>query len=174
MTVAARVVLADCRIVLQCLENEVDLDLWRVHWVAAITLIRAVGHVLDKVDGSNPKIKRAAKESFRLWRSVDGGHDIFNEFIDQERNNVVKEYEFGYHPLDNVDVALVSTVQSPDGEFIRSAEIIGIGDNVYRPLLGVFRHGDDARDVYFDAIVWWEEQLELIDNAVRDDGSKLT
>lgn len=167
MTAAARSVLADCQAVLQLLEGEVDLDRWRVQWVTAVTLIRAVGHVLDKVDGRNPKIKKVAKEFYRSWRATDGSHKIFVEFIDQERNNVLKEYAFGYHSLEKVDIAILSTLQSPSGEFVRSAEVIGISDNVYRPLLGCFRSGDDARDVYSDAISWWEAQLRAIDSAVE-------
>lgn len=43
MTRAARTVLADCEIALELLEDQEDEGRWRVHWVGAIALIRAVG-----------------------------------------------------------------------------------------------------------------------------------
>ena len=53
MTARARIVLEDCRLALQLLEEETDLRRWRLHWVAAVALVRAVGHVLEKVDGAS-------------------------------------------------------------------------------------------------------------------------
>ena len=48
MTQHARTVLDDCRLALQLLEEETDPQRWRIHWVAALALVRAVGHVLDR------------------------------------------------------------------------------------------------------------------------------
>ena len=50
MTVAARRVLADCEVVLEMLDAEREEQRWRVLWVGALALLRAVGHVLRKVD----------------------------------------------------------------------------------------------------------------------------
>jgi hypothetical protein len=50
-----------------------------------------------------------------------------------------------------------------------TAEIIPIGDNIYRPMLDGFREGDDARDVLSDAIAWWDSQLSAIELALADD-----
>ena len=47
MTATARIVLADCLVSLSLLENESELKIWRVHWVGALSILRAVG-----VDGS--------------------------------------------------------------------------------------------------------------------------
>jgi hypothetical protein len=66
MTAHASQVLADCRTALQLLEEEKDLQRWRIHWVAALALVRAVGHVLDKMDGSDAAAARAA---YKNWKS---------------------------------------------------------------------------------------------------------
>lgn len=60
MTYKAREVLDDCRLALSLLEDETDVQRWRIQWAAAVALIGAVGHVLDKVDGEDPLIKHAA------------------------------------------------------------------------------------------------------------------
>lgn len=164
MTANARRVLQDCRVALSLLEEEKALFRWRIHWVAAITLIRAVGHVLDKVDGKNAEIKSIASALFKSWKHGDQ-NIIFRDFIDQERNSVLKEYTFNLHPLEKVDVAISVKLRNSDGEIIDSSEVFGIGENIYRPMLGEYRSGDDARDVYSDAIEWWELQLNTIDRS---------
>ena len=69
----------------------------RIIWVSVITLLRAVGHVLQKVDApSDPAVSRAVAEAWdRLCRSRPEP-EIFWEFIESERNSVVKQYEFGF------------------------------------------------------------------------------
>lgn len=162
MTTMARQVLFDCQIALNLLEEETILYRWRVNWVAAITLIRAVGHVLDKIDGKNPKIKKISKDLFISWKQGEE-NSIFRDFIDQERNNILKEYVFATHPLEKVDVVLVSNLRDKEGNIATSSEVFGIEDNIYRPLLDGYRNGDDARDVFLDAIKWWDRQLNVID-----------
>ncbi len=164
MTIRSREVLADCKLALAMLEDEKDLARWRIHWFAALALVRAVGHVLDKVDGKNPVIRDAAGAAHRLWKSGAPDHEIFREFIERERNTILKEYEFNTHPSDKVEMVLVRTLQRvSDGVLIQDAQIAPIGDNVYRPLLSGFREGDDARDVLSDAIDWWETELSSIE-----------
>lgn len=160
-------VLEDCRFALQLLEQETDLQRWRITWIAAVALIRAVGHVLHKADGRNMEIRVAASNLFTEWKNHREENEIFFEFIEKERNNILKEYEVNVHPLDGVEVVVQSTLRSLEtGELRIEAFVANLDENVYRPLLDSYREGDDARDVYAEAIDWWEEQLEKIDNAV--------
>ncbi len=165
MTTTARQVLQDCQVALSLLEEETVLSRWRVHWVAAITLIRAVGHVLEKIDGKNAKVKKIANDLFKSWKQGEE-NSIFRDFISQERNNVLKEYVFSPHPLEKVDVAVLAKLRDQHGNIINTSEVIGIEDNIYRPLLDGYRGGDDARDVFSDAIKWWEVQLNAIDKKI--------
>jgi hypothetical protein len=168
MTQHARSVLDDCRIALQLLEEESDLQRWRIHWVAALALIRAVGHVLDKVDGRDPAVSAAARAAYKKWKSEASEHQIFREFIERERNSILKEYEFNVHPDNQVQVALVGTLRRvSDGALVNTAEVIPIGENIYRPLLDGFREGDDARDVLSEAIAWWESELAEIERSIK-------
>jgi hypothetical protein len=167
MTLRARLVLEDCRLALQLLEDETDLRRWRLHWVAAIALIRAVGHVLDKVDGKAPAIKAASRAAYVRWNTSVSEHEIFREFIERERNTILKEYEFNIHPGEEVEVAVPVTLRRvSDGAIVEAATIFPLDNNIYRPLLDGFREGDDARDVLSEAIEWWEAELAAIERCV--------
>jgi hypothetical protein len=169
MTRAARQVLADCVIALEMLEAEQDLVRWRVHWAGALALLRAVGHVLHKVDGADPKVRRQIDIAYRRWKSQRTENAVFLEFIEQERNNILKEYRFNLHPLDNVDVAITLTAKHYEtGNIVQIPEIIPIGENIYRPIVDGYSDGDDARDVYQEALDWWEVELAAIDCAISE------
>ena len=164
MTARARQVLGDCRVVLQLLEEETSLQRWRVHWVAALALIRAVGHVLNKVDGADPAMGRVARAAFQRWKSPEPDHQIFREFIEKERNNILKEYQFNTHPQEEIEFVLQRTLAPVGGgPPIADYQVATLGENIYRPLLDGFREGDDARDVYAEAIEWWERELSAIE-----------
>lgn len=167
MTHAAREVLADCHIALGFLEAETELPRWRVHWAGAVALTRAAGHVLDKVDGRDPRVAKATKAAYRLWKSGEEEHEISREFVERERNSILKTYRFSHHPLDEVEILVTADhLNQATGEIHRSAEVVPIRDNVYRPVLDGYRAGDDARDVLADALKWWAVQLDAIDLAV--------
>jgi hypothetical protein len=169
MTAKARLVLEDCRLALTLLEEETDLPRWRLHWVAAIALVRAVGHVLEKVDGKSQAVRAASQSAFSKWKSDAPEHKIFREFIERERNTILKTYEFNLDPSEEVELVLVSNLKRvSDGAIVQSAQVYPIGENIYRPLLDGFREGDDARDVLSEAIEWWDEQLSFIEGTTRD------
>ncbi|WP_146190137.1 hypothetical protein [Methylosinus sporium] len=166
MTRAARMVLTDCRIALEMLETEVSEDRWRVLWAGAVALIRAVGHVLDKVDGEQPPIKAAAKAAFARWKADDSSHAIFREFIESERNNILKRYESKVHPLSEVPVAIFLTLSQPEtGEIKQIGFDELLGETIFKPIVDGYGEGEDARDIYRDAISWWERELQAIDIA---------
>jgi hypothetical protein len=169
MTTVARQVLADCVIALEMLEAEQDLARWRVHWAGALALLRAVGHVLHKVDGADLKVRRQIDIAYDRWKSQRTENAIFWEFIEQERNNILKEYRFNLHPLDHVDVAVMVTAkQSETGKIVKIPETIPIGENIYRPVVDGYSEGDDARDVYQEALDWWKAELAAIERAISD------
>lgn len=173
MTTNARRVLDDCRIALTLLEEEVDLSRWRVHWVAALALVRAVGHVLDKVDGKDAAIRALASAAHQRWKGNDPAHEIFREFIEHERNTILKEYEFNVHPEEEIQIAVVQTLRRvPDGALVDASGVYPIGDNIYRPMMSGFRELDDARDVLSDAIGWWEAELAAIEGIVGTQGRR--
>lgn len=168
MTQHAREVLRNCRLAATLLEDETDLARWRIHWVAAVALVRAIGHVLDKVDGQDAGIHAAIRTAFGRWKGDSPDHTIFREFIERERNHILKEYRFSVHPMERVPVALdVTLARVEDGKSMRLGEVYELDENVYRPILDGYREGDDARDVLADAMAWWERELDAIDSSVQ-------
>src|SRR5262245_48794944 len=93
MTLAARQVLDDCRDALGDLADGVQGPTFRRRWITALALLRAVGHVLDKIDSEKSHLYR---ESIRNWwkrlKSTEPEPHIFWDFIDKERNMLLKEY----------------------------------------------------------------------------------
>jgi len=100
----ARLVLADCRAALEQAERASDPVAFRVHWAALVALLRAVGHVLDKVDGRQSKsLRRAIDARWRVWNADRAGNRAYWSFIEAERANVLKAYESANRPA--LDVA---------------------------------------------------------------------
>lgn len=161
MTTGARKVLFDCRVALGMLEDETDTQRWRVTWVGAVALIRVVGHVLDKVDGrANQELGRLANARFARWKIGAGDDRLFVEFIDRERNNILKQYSFGVDTSEVVRLDVVST----DQERVPLVEgTFDLDENLFRPVVwdGAI---EDARDLYGEAINWWQRQLDELDS----------
>ena len=155
MTVAARRVLADCEAALEMLEDERDEQRWRVLWVGALALLRAVGHVLWNVDGQTPLAREAIKAAYQRWKGEQPEHIVFRDFIERERNNILKTHQMNV--VDSAEVAVV--VGDPDAGYVAE----DFDENLLRPVEVGFRVGEDARDVYREAITWWDEELTRLE-----------
>ncbi|MDW9909614.1 hypothetical protein GOB14_15830 [Sinorhizobium meliloti] len=75
---------------------------WRMMWLSQVTLLRVIGHVLAKVDVEASTLhKRAINDMWAKWK-VERLHNwIFWEFIEDERNNLLKAYQFGVEVDEN-------------------------------------------------------------------------
>ena len=154
MTTTARKTLRDLQISHELLEIEESIERFRVLWVASIALSRAVGHVLQKVDSNtSPQLKLAISQAYSSWKADPESHQIFFDFIENERNSVLKEYEFGFMS-GPIDVLVVP-----------GASLFTLSDNLFCPLSNGRFSGEDCRDVLELAITWWQTQLDLIDQA---------
>jgi hypothetical protein len=143
-------VLLDCKRAYELLEEETRADTFRVLWVAGVALSRAVGHVLQKVDGaSDDATGEAVERAYASWKSNRQANAIFWGFIEEERNQVLKQYELGFltGPVDLV---------AGDQRFT-------LDEQVFCPLASGPFAGEDCRDVLQLAIEWWERQLKDIE-----------
>lgn len=144
-------VLADCKHAYELLEKESRADTFRVLWVAGVALSRAVGHVLQKVDGaSDDATKEAVERAYALWKSNKPANAIFWDFVEEERNQVLKQYELGIlaGPID----------------IVAANDRFTLDEQIFCPLAGGPFAGEDCRDVLKLAIDWWERQLEDIES----------
>jgi hypothetical protein len=157
-SLVARDVLEDCEQALGMLQVEDSFDKFRVIWVAAIAQVRAVGHVLHKVDGErNPKLKRIIEETYSKWKKNKEDNAIFWDFIENERNSVLKQYEFGFlfGPIGVITPAEQEPMELDEGLFC--------------PILEGRYQGKDCRDVLADAIKWWKNELSAIEVRFRSE-----
>jgi hypothetical protein len=162
VTTAAREALEDCRGALEELADGMQGRTWRRRWVTAVVLLRAVGHVLDKVDGQQNDAHRQAIDSW--WANLKASRPdpaIFWLFIDEERNLIVKEYR--------TRAGQGVTVQISGIEInLRTGE-----QKVDPPLPAIYHYkinsgpfaGREQRELIAEAISWWEAQLSNIDAA---------
>ena len=148
--------LDDCRVALQYLEAGRSAADWRVHWVAALALLRAVGHVLKNVDGeASDHARKTIDERWRSWKAFRHDHRIFWEFIENERNYILKQYAFGAEQQENVLALSDGTVP-----VLSDGSILGLAPQLLMQT-GSFE-GADGPKLVAQAIDWWDEQLRLI------------
>ena len=117
----------------------------RLRWITAITILRAVGHILRNIDASrSPALQSAVEASWKRWNSQPFQHLIFHEFIEKERNNILKEYRSSVFPSPS------EKQNSLDAPEIYST--ILVGDRSYSPL-----------EAINSSIKWWEAELSHIE-----------
>jgi hypothetical protein len=116
----------------EVVDGDDELPEWRQYWTNGIVLLRTVGHVLDKVDARKSQINAKILNDF--WLRLKANREtnsVFWEFIDRERNNILKTYSFG------------AKLEKDDQ-----------GD--YQVLTD---NGEDAFELYRYAVYWWRKQL---------------
>lgn len=112
---------------------------WRLYWFSGVATLRSIGHVLHNVDRQTGD--RAARSIDTWWSRIKADRNenwIFFDFIERERNNILKEFSFG---------------ASLPGEHDR------------RQLAYDGSHLDGAQ-LFREAVYWWRGQLEWIETEV--------
>lgn len=128
-----------------------------------MVLLRAVGHVLKKIDGaSGSQYESAIDRWWTTLKSTKPVPQIFWGFIDEERNNIVKEYQTNAGQGVTIQLSGVST-----GLRTGEQKVNPPNPPIYHYTMdaGPFQ-GRDQRDLIAKAIQWWETQLDAIDRDV--------
>ena len=160
--------MGDCEVALDMLDDEEDERRWRVQWAGAMALLRTVGYVLRNVDGEDVTVQPAVDAAWERWKRDRSSNAVFWDFIAEERHNILKEYRFSV--LDSAEVGLGVLVARGDQDScdpVLEETPVSIGENLYRPLVDGFGKGEDARDVYGEALRWWDAELSNIEAALR-------
>ncbi|OUS00288.1 hypothetical protein A9Q84_00110 [Halobacteriovorax marinus] len=79
-------------------ENDLDR---RLYWILSLTMLRGVGHTLDKRDAIDfPELREAVDEK---WKNIQD--KVTRDLSLKERNSALKEYElnFNWVPYDITD-----------------------------------------------------------------------
>lgn len=157
VTTSDREALSDCEVALELLESVHDERQRRVIWFGAVTLLRTVGDVLHRVDGIKPRLTAPIAAAYKRWKINKDANLIYWDFIKDQRDALVHEYEFRVDNNETIKVA----VQSPEG----SVTLGDLPDNLFRPIVTGYGVGEDARDIYQEAIDWWNRELTAIEEA---------
>jgi hypothetical protein len=133
----SRRVLDDCKIALDKFNEEPSDIEFRLTLVTCISLLRLVGHVI-KSEASELGL---SDQNHQLWEQ-EKSSDIFSQFINHFRNNILKEYKspVGW-----------SSITSENGHRME-----------YKVLDGFFKDRD-IRDLIQDGINWWELYLAKLE-----------
>lgn len=170
MTKAARRVLDDCKYALARHSDDLQGEDFRTSWVAVVTLLRAVGHVLHKVDGkSNPRIAKALEEEWDKLKATKPEPRILWEFIEQERNNVLKLYEIGVDRgirIKGPHIGGKETIIEVDHATSRGGRGFSPSSEYFSHIRSGSFAGRREREVVQEAIKFWEDFLDRIDKIV--------
>lgn len=166
MTQQARIVLQDAKFAISRHNDQLQSEWFRISWISIVTLLRAVGHVLHNVDSlSSPKMKSAIDNKFKEILKTKPDPKIFWEFIVQERNRFLKNYEYGIDrsitvPALSGGFLKVDCGDSRGGQFSPGSKLISIITS------GPFK-GRYEKEVAWEAYDWWEKYLNEIDELVK-------
>ena len=168
MTKKARVVLQDCQHAVRNHTLDLEGEELRVNWVAILTLLRAVGHVLNNVDSkSSPAMKQAIEEWWMDIKATKPEPSIFWQFIENSRNRMIKLYEHDLSRqliLKGPELEGVPTELWIDLASSRGGKTTGHDGEVISCLADSSNFaGQSERTVAFEACKWWRGILDGID-----------
>lgn len=168
-TSRAREVLSDCEVALVELRSASQETLRR-RWITVITLLRAVGHVLDKVDGgADPILAQVCKAKFREINATKPVPEIFWKFIEEERNNILKTYTFSVRGNLNV-VVPAGAIRFNQSDVV--LDPTGSSRTTFRWEIMLIKEGpfagQDPRDLVQQAINFWRDYLDDTERLVAE------
>ena len=160
--------------------NPTGLD-WVLIWAGTITLLRAVGHALDKEDAeSDGRLKKERCSWWKKLKATESKPSIFRDFIDRDKNLLLHEAKLTVGQAIHVELrdticasdavsghlsgqqAAQPEQQPPPPCSAHSCPPPASPTYSYHMNSGPFA-GQDPRDLVRDAIEWWENQLDDIE-----------
>jgi len=138
----------------------------KVMWFSCLTLLRAIGHVLHKVDSKQygKPFSDKLQDRFKSWKKDE---EIYKDFIEKERNQILKEYSSSILVKQSTQQEVITTtdgepITTSDGDLI-TAEI------TLQSLVKAHGHlaGETPLTVLNQAIDWWDKQLEFFESVVN-------
>jgi hypothetical protein len=159
----ALVVLQDLKHAIRNYDCSLQAESFRISWLAIVSLLRAVGHVLDKVDGkTSTALKRAISNK---WTSLNDSRPeprIFWEFIHSERNRFLKEYVHGIQRTATVPTLVPGVSATFDLANARGGTLSPLPPPHSCLSSGPFA-GRNEKEIAWEAYEWWVEYLQDVE-----------
>lgn len=114
---------------------------WVLTWVATLTVLRAVGHILIH-ETAGTELEEIQQEIFKEVKHSASKNNIFFDFIKRQRDKLLKEGDLGAGQ--GVRVSLETT-------------------EILYPVYGGPFDGRDQRDVIQEAIEWWQWYVDELE-----------
>ncbi|MDI1226471.1 MAG: hypothetical protein PSY14_02150 [bacterium] len=148
---------SDCKYAIHRLkERQISYSAWKVEWAGICALLKASVHLMAAKDAKAclpETLKRELKKAYDELRKNKEQYPLFWKFIDRERHNILKEYEFSAYEV----------IIQPDGTTsnTRRSLLSFMDDSVKEALL--IRSGEyktrNALDVLTEAVEWLENYI---------------
>ena len=174
MKFLAETVIDDCKLALKELEiaeKENNFDTIRIRWLTCLVLNRAIGHVLNKVD--TPDFEEH-KSIFIGAFSKHKYDKIFTEFIEYERNEIIKKYTAYIEnevSINEENIRIITEggdcLITENGHNIITEQT----ESIKRYFIKSDGFGKDLllHQVVFEAITWWETLITEIKIGINND-----
>jgi hypothetical protein len=164
MTKHARIVLQDCKHAINKHTDGLQAEDFRISWISVVTLLRAVGHVLEKVDAQqSPAMKKAIHQKWEELRLSRPEPHIFWSFIEEERNRFLKNYKHGIVRKTTFDTLVPGVRASVDLANARGGKISASVSETESYISSGQFEGINEHTVAWMAYEWWKNYLDEID-----------
>lgn len=172
MTAKARIVLQDCKLAIKRHTLNLQGEELRASWVAILALLRAIGHVLSKVDSKqSPEMNQSIDEWWKALINTKPEPAIFWGFIESGRNNLIKMYEHGISrhlivpgpEFEGKPSTIWIDQANSRGGGIRSEQGYAVSNLATGPFAGRYE-----KEVASEACNWWLEILNIIDERAKE------
>ena len=173
MTARARLVLDAARAALEMHGRTRGGPVIRATWFAVVGLIRAVGHVLAKVDAATDKpLADAVNQCWRELNATKPEPAIFWGFIEGERNRFLKNYEHGITRIQIIRTGSRHSVMALDLANAQKGTQLISAFNIPpeipdRSIISVLSdgpfEGSPETVIAARAIEWWEQYISSVE-----------
>ena len=149
LLVKTKTAIDDCKIALKYFDKEPAESEFRLTLILCLTLVRAIGNIIESEVKSNETMHKKNKEMFNEIKN----NSLFLNFICNFRNLVLKEY------CSSVSWASITACDTKEH---RMEYLIKNGEFA----------GNDIRDLIKESIEFWEkyveelEKITLVDNTI--------
>jgi len=146
---------------LACLDSPGDFAHWRIYWAGALTLLATTRDVLERVD--RKKSHKHAKIIHDFIKHIATKKDlnsIYWNFVCNERNNLVHEFALGAQEERVTSRPFLVDTELSFGDLVKKygeRKVIIWGED-----------GEDGLRLLEVALQWWERNLRIIEQAVRN------